>query len=924
MKNVVLYFLIGLAYTAAAQVPQQINYQGALRNAAGLPLVNQNISVKFELRPGAPGNAPVWQSTESLTTNNLGLFNTQIGKINANDFLQINWNNGPFFLAVYVDTTNSDNHIELGVQQLGSVPYALHALSVPASFTNNVLSIGGNTLAIPAPVTYTAGEGISIISGSVVNTAPDQTVTIDAGSNVELTGSYPSFTIASTPTLEISGNLLSISGGNTVSLPPASEATLVSTGAATTDKLGPNSYSIHVPFPSLTPGNSNITVTGTSPNFVVASSPSLSIAGNVLSISNSNAVTLPQASVVSSGAAQTHTLGANSYSINVPTPVITPGNANITVSSAYPNFVVSSSPQLALNNNSLSISAGNTVTLPAPPTVTATGMATISGGPNYTVSVPLLNFTKTNGMLSSGVNSTAISPSLSLNGSTLSVGQASNNIDLQTISPWLQATGTVTLSNLTNNVAIGRANAALNGGTGRFLTVSGTTAYATSMAALELEGGSLGTNTAVAKIDFNSVGAASHNVARIAAFRAGNVTEGQLTFSTHDGASLKERMRLNDLGYVGIGTGTNSISDHLQLQSAGATNLSVLSATNSSSALLFGTAAQHASGRIDYSNSEKRLSFATNAAQRMVIDSSGKIGVNDVANSLFNFHVNRNIGDFGPGRAAVSGYRFGSNLQAGDGGTGWSYGGVDAAVRGVNNFGNNFSAGVAGINYNDWPNSTAVIGAQWNGSYWGGLAYYDGTRSWGVYTPNNAHIGGGLGIGTALPTASLHVNGNVRIVDGTEGTNKMLVSDAAGNASWRNSAINTSFLTRSNSSQTITSNALTIMNFPAEVHDDGNSFSTNSYVCPSAGVYHFDASVTWSGFVSASNWMIMYIYRNGTSEAQRITATSTGFFSSSISADIKCNANDVITIRVFQLSGSSQTTYGAIGEYTYFSGHKVY
>ncbi|MDC7999765.1 hypothetical protein POV26_01835 [Aequorivita todarodis] len=46
-----------------------------------------------------------------------------------------------------------------------------------------------------------------------------------------------------------------------------------------------------------------------------------------------------------------------------------------------------------------------------------------------------------------------------------------------------------------------------------------------------------------------------------------------------------------------------------------------------------------------------------------------------------------------------------------------------------------------------------------------------------------------VGVRTILPTANLHVNGNVRIVDGTQATGRVLTSSANGTASWRAQSI---------------------------------------------------------------------------------------------------------------------------------------
>jgi hypothetical protein len=72
----------------------------------------------------------------------------------------------------------------------------------PASNPSGYTSNAGTVTSVAA----TAGTGISVsgspITGSgtltITNTAPDQTVTLTAGSNVTITGTYPSFTIAST------------------------------------------------------------------------------------------------------------------------------------------------------------------------------------------------------------------------------------------------------------------------------------------------------------------------------------------------------------------------------------------------------------------------------------------------------------------------------------------------------------------------------------------------------------------------------------------------------------------------------------------------------------------------------------------------------------------------------------------------------
>ncbi len=57
-----------------------------------------------------------------------------------------------------------------------------------------------------------------------------------------------------------------------------------------------------------------------------------------------------------------------------------------------------------------------------------------------------------------------------------------------------------------------------------------------------------------------------------------------------------------------------------------------------------------------------------------------------------------------------------------------------------------------------------------------------------AYTPNTIILGTEntkIGVGTAQPTEKLQINGNVKIVDGSQAEGKVLTSDATGKASWQ-------------------------------------------------------------------------------------------------------------------------------------------
>jgi len=99
----------------------------------------------------------------------------------------------------------------------------------------------------------------------------------------------------------------------------------------------------------------------------------------------------------------------------------------------------------------------------------------------------------------------------------------------------------------------------------------------------------------------------------------------------------------------------------------------------------------------------------------------------------------------------------------------YSYGGSNAALTGYSYWGDSYSFGTAGYNWNDYPRSGGVIGAHESGSYWGALGYLDsGYNAYGGYFTSSWNGSGkssqantGIGIGAFGSLMGAHVQGNI-------------------------------------------------------------------------------------------------------------------------------------------------------------------
>jgi hypothetical protein len=233
-----------------AQAPQAFKYQAVARDNSGNLIANQSVGFRISILQNSPTGTSVYSETHTVASNNLGLVNLDLGAGNpvSGTFSAINWGSGNYFVKVELDVTGGSNYLFMGTSQLLSVPYALHAQT----------------------------------ANSIANDSDAQTLTIN-------------------------GSTLSISNGNSVTLPSGSTAYTAGSGIGINGNVISNTAPNQVV--SLT-GNGATTVSGTYPNFVISSTdnindadanPSnelqtLTLNGNTLSISSGNSVILSSGS----------------------------------------------------------------------------------------------------------------------------------------------------------------------------------------------------------------------------------------------------------------------------------------------------------------------------------------------------------------------------------------------------------------------------------------------------------------------------------------------------------------------------------------------------------------------------------------------------------------------------------------------------
>ncbi len=176
MKKILLFTIlmaIGISLLMA-QAPQAFKYQAVVRDLNGSVIADQNINLRISILFGGIAGDVVYSETHPATTNGMGLVNLEIGRgFNPDGSIsEINWAAGDYYVKIEMDENGGSNFEPMGVAQLLSVPYALHAITAEG--------IAGETDGVPA-------NNWILFGNSNTNPVEDKLGTTDAADLVIVT-----------------------------------------------------------------------------------------------------------------------------------------------------------------------------------------------------------------------------------------------------------------------------------------------------------------------------------------------------------------------------------------------------------------------------------------------------------------------------------------------------------------------------------------------------------------------------------------------------------------------------------------------------------------------------------------------------------------------------------------------------------------
>lgn len=119
------YFLSHLT----AQLPDKISYQATMRNSEGELISNTNIGLRISILHTSRDGESVYSEIHKVTSDRNGLIHVEIGAgtVQNGRLTDINWADSPWFIKTEADPSGGENYSIVGISQILTVPYAIHA-----------------------------------------------------------------------------------------------------------------------------------------------------------------------------------------------------------------------------------------------------------------------------------------------------------------------------------------------------------------------------------------------------------------------------------------------------------------------------------------------------------------------------------------------------------------------------------------------------------------------------------------------------------------------------------------------------------------------------------------------------------------------------------------------------------------------------
>ena len=200
-----------LAFTLSifAQTPEKMSYQAIIRSSDNNLIVDSDVSLKIIIRQESTIGTILYEENHIVTTNINGLASLEIGTGNIiqGDFSSIPWEQSTYFVETQVDPTGGSNYNIIGISQLLSVPYALHAKSA-----DSITGVIESTPYIAEVISFASSRNIN-------NLDINNTIACTTSSTLTITSDFSDMEIGDIINLEAhNGAILTVNTNSGVSL----------------------------------------------------------------------------------------------------------------------------------------------------------------------------------------------------------------------------------------------------------------------------------------------------------------------------------------------------------------------------------------------------------------------------------------------------------------------------------------------------------------------------------------------------------------------------------------------------------------------------------------------------------------------------------------------------------------------------------